>query len=132
MPHPPHPIEQRIALADTAINQEDFDSLVEMYTHDAVLVIKPGVNATGRPQIRQAFDKIAAYFEHSLQVRQAGMQILETGDTALVLARTIISATNLPETQPHACYVFTRSANGDWLCAIDNSYGHELLPVTQT
>ena len=122
-----HPIELLIAKADEAINNEDFDVLANIYTEYAVLVIKPGMNAIGRPHIKKAFEAIAAHFGHSLHVTETGMQILETGDTALVLAKTIVSASNFPATERKATYVFRRDNQNDWLCAIDNSYGHDLI-----
>ena len=121
-----HPIEELIEKADLAINQEDFDTVIDIYTEDAVLVIKPGMNAVGKLEIRQAFEAIAAHFEHSVRVEQAGMKIIETGDTALVLAKTRVSATNQPLIERNSTYVF-RKGNFGWLCAIDNSYGHELF-----
>ena len=121
-----HPIEELIEKADLAINQEDFDTVIDIYTEDAVLVIKPGMNAVGKLEIRQAFEAIAAHFEHSVRVEQAGMKIIETGDTALVLAKTRVSATNQPLIERNSTYVF-RKCNFGWLCAIDNSYGHELF-----
>ena len=122
-----HPVELLINKADTAINQEDFDTLTDIYADDAVLVIRPGMNAVGKVQIRKAFEAIAAHFEHTLNVRQAGMKILETGDTALVLSKTLVSAKLHPLQERKATYVFRKDANGAWLCAIDNSYGHDLL-----
>ncbi len=122
-----HPIELLIEKADQAINQEDFDTLIDIYAEDAVLVIKPGVNAIGKAQIKEAFKRIADYFEHTLDVKQSGMRILETGDTALVLAKTIVSAKNYPTVERKATYVFKQDINGNWLCVIDNSYGHDLL-----
>jgi uncharacterized protein (TIGR02246 family) len=122
-----HPLELLIEKADRAIIQEDFDTLMNIYSDDAVLVIKPGMNAFGKVQIRKAMESIAAYFNHTLQVHQAGMKILETGDTALVIARTVVSANNMPATDRNATYVFVKDASDKWLCKIDNSYGHELL-----
>lgn len=122
-----HEIELLIRKADTAINREDFETLIDIYADDAVLVIKPGMNAVGKEQIKKAFEAIAAHFEHSLDVKQAGMAILETGDTALVLAKTVVSAKNLPATERKAAYVFKRGADNRWVCVIDNSYGHDLL-----
>lgn len=101
-----HEIEQLIRKADAAINREDFETLVDIYADAAVLVIKPGMNTVGKEQILKAFAAIAAHFEYSLDVKQAGMVILETGDTALVLAKTVISAKNLPATERKATYVF--------------------------
>ena len=122
-----HPIALLIEKADKAINQEDFDTVVDLYTEDAVLVIEPGHNAIGKVQIRQAMERIAAHFDRSLNVRQAGLVILETGDTALVLARTQVSANNSPMVERKATYVFRKDAGNRWLCAIDNSYGHEVF-----
>lgn len=122
-----HEIELLIRKADTAINREDFETLVDIYADDAVLVIKPGMNAVGKEQIKKAFEAIAAHFEHSLDVKQAGMAILETGDTVLVLAKTVVSAKKLPATERKATYVFKRGTDNRWVCVIDNSYGHELL-----
>ena len=122
-----HPIELVIEKADTAIVQEDFDTLIDIYSADAVLVVKPGMNAIGKVQIRKAFEAIATHFNHTLHVEQAGMKILEAGDTALVIAKTVVSASNMPATERSSIYVFKKIANGDWLCQIDNSYGHELL-----
>ena len=122
-----HPIALLIERADQAINEEDFDTVVELYTDDAVLVIKPGHNAVGKAQIRLAMERIAAHFDRSLDVRQAGLVILETGDTALVLARTQVSAKNSPMVERKATYVFRKDAGNRWLCAIDNSYGHAVF-----
>jgi uncharacterized protein (TIGR02246 family) len=123
----PHPIEELIAMADAAIVREDFDAVLEVYTDDALLVVEPGTTVTGKEAIRKAFQRIAAFCEHGLQLRQAGMVVLETADTALVLAKTVVSAPNLPTVTRDATYVFRKDPEGRWRCAIDNSYGHELL-----
>lgn len=116
-----------IEKADKAIVAEDFDTLLNCYTADAVLVIEPGRNAVGRDAIRKAFEAIALYFKNGLKVEQHGMEILEAGDIALVHANTFISAPNLPPTERKAAYVFHRQNDGSWLCAIDNSYGNEIV-----
>lgn len=121
-----HPVEILIELADAAIVREDFDELMRFYSEDAMLVVRPGVIARGRAEIRAACERIAAHFDHSLVVRQAGMKLLEAGDTVLVLANTVISANGSPDVVRHATYVFKRES-GEWLCVIDNSYGHELI-----
>ncbi|WP_027722469.1 YybH family protein [Maridesulfovibrio zosterae] len=122
-----HPVEIQIEKADKAIVAEDFDTLVNIYTENAVLVIEPGRTVQGREAIRKAFEAIAKYFTNGLQVKQNGMTILESGDTALVLANTMVSAPNLPETERKAVYVFNKTQNGTWLCSIDNSYGHDII-----
>lgn len=122
-----HPIEDLIARADNAINQEDFDTLVGIYADDAVLVVQPGMNAKGKDQIRKAFVAIAGHFGHSLDVQEAGMEIIEAGDTALVLAKTLVRSRVSEPAERKATYVFRKNEDGDWLCTIDNSYGHDLL-----
>jgi len=122
-----HPVLQLIRCADEAIIAEDFDTLMELYAEDAMLVVRPGVVARGRGEIRRACERIAKHFDHSLVVRQAGMALLEAGDTALVLANTVISSAETPETVRHATYVFRREPSGRWLCIVDNSYGHAII-----
>lgn len=122
-----HPVELVIERADAAIVAEDFDALMEFYADDAILVVRPGRIASGKDEIRAASEAIAAHFDHSLRVEQAGLKVLEADGTALVLARTIVSAADTPPVERQATYVFNRSATGEWLCVIDNSYGHELL-----
>jgi len=122
-----HPLELLIDKADSAINREDFDTLIDIYSDDAVLVVKPGLNATGKAQIGKAFEAIAEHFHHRLDVKQAGMKILESKDTALVLAKTVVSTPGVPPAQRNAIYVFRKNPSGNWLCVIDNSYGHDVF-----
>ena len=61
------------------------------------------MNAVGKEQIRKAFEAVAVHFEHSLDIKQAGMKILETDDTALVLLKQLFWQTmclSLNEKQP--------------------------------
>ncbi|CVH78841.1 SnoaL-like domain protein [Clostridiales bacterium CHKCI006] len=123
-------IVQQIAKADQAIKEERFDDLMEFYTEDAVLVVRPGVEAHGKEAIKAAFVKIAAYFQNSIVPTQGKMVMLEGGDTVLVLSQTLLDADN-KETSEYsmdrrATYVF-RLVDGQWKCAIDNSYGTTLL-----
>lgn len=53
-------IRALIACADKAIKEERFDDLMEFYTDDAVLVVRPGLEAKGKDAIKSAFIKIAA------------------------------------------------------------------------
>lgn len=63
-------LKQLIADADSAINREDFDAVMNFYSDDAVLVVRPGLLARGKMEIRSAFVNIAEYFNHSLAVKQ--------------------------------------------------------------
>ena len=124
-------LKNLIEAADSAINREDFDALLDFYSDDATLVVKPGMLAKGKAQIRKAFEAIAEYFNHSLVVRQGSMSIIEAGDTALVISRTLLSANEKMDSafsmERAATYVFKRDTEGTWRCVIDNSYGAELL-----
>lgn len=123
-------IENLIHQADLAIREERFDDLLEFYTDDAILVVKPGMEVQGKENIKKAFIKIAEYFKNSIVPTQGKMIMIETGDIALVLSQTFLDATN-KETSEYsmerrATYIF-RKIDNRWLCAIDNSYGTSLL-----
>lgn len=119
-----------ISSADAAINAEDLDALMAFYADDATLVVMPGRNATGLPAIRAAFAAIAEHFAHTLHVTQRELFPVVGADTALVLARTHVTATLRDGTaydqERRATYVFRRTSAG-WKCAVDNSYGTDLL-----
>lgn len=126
-----HAVEALIATADTAINAEDWDTLRAIYAEDAVLVVQPGTHAVGHDQIMTAFRAIADHFDHTLDVKQSGMTILETDDTALVLANTIVSSDNTETVERKATYVFKKHPSKGWQCVIDNSYGHDLIAAEE-
>ena len=72
-----HPVKQVIE-ANRAIAVEDFDALMDFYADDAVLVVKPGLHATGKEQIRRAFVRIAEYLSRST-TRQATYVFRKSG-----------------------------------------------------
>lgn len=123
-------IKGLIAAADKAIKEERFDDLKEFYTEDAILVVKPGLEVKGKEAIKEAFIKIANYFNNSIVPTQGKMLMVEAGDTVLVLSQTLLDAENKESSEysmeRRATYVY-RKIDGKWLCAIDNSYGTTLL-----
>ena len=123
-------IKLLIDAADKAIKEERFDDLMEFYTDDAVLVVKPGLEVKGKQAIKEAFIKIASYFNNSIVPTQGKMLMIEAGDTVLVLSQTLLDSNNKEDSDysmdRRATYVY-RNVNGKWLCAIDNSYGTTLL-----
>ena len=123
-------IKALIDAADKAIKEERFDDLIEFYTDDAVLVVRPGLEVKGKDAIKSAFIKIAAYFKNSIEPTQGKMLMIEAGDTVLVLSQTLLDADNKESSEysmdRRATYVY-RNIDGKWLCAIDNSYGITLL-----
>ena len=126
----PHPLEQLIRAADAAITAEDFDALMDFYADDATLVVKPGLNVTGKENIRAAFVRIADYVQHSLVVGQGRMEVIEGGNTALVIMESTldyVEAGDKVSVTRRATYVFRQEADGQWVCTVDNSYGTALL-----
>lgn len=123
-------IQHLIDEADLAIREERFDDLMNFYTDDAVLVVRLGLEVRGKEAIKAAFIKIAAYFKNSVVPTQGKMFMLEAGDTVLVLSQTLLDADNKDTSEysmdRRATYVY-RKVDGQWLCAIDNSYGTTLL-----
>ena len=120
-----------IAAASDAINREDFDALMDFYTEDATMVVVPGRAANGKEEIRKAYVALAEHFQHTLYITQGDMFIIESGDSALVIAQTSVranmkSATPTMETR-NATYVFRRGDDEQWLCSIDNPFGAALL-----
>ncbi|MBV7521108.1 putative protein YybH [compost metagenome] len=126
-----HELKQVIQAADRAITAEDFESLMDFYADDATLVVKPGLYATGKPQIQRAFVAIAAHFKNQMKVRQGEMKVIEGGDTALVIMETVLDTVDAEGADVsivrRATYVFRKTDAGKWLCVIDNSYGTTLL-----
>lgn len=88
------------------------------------------MEAHGKAAIKEAFIKIATYFDNSVVPTQGNMLMLEAGDTVLVLSQTLLDADNRESSEysmdRRATYVYRKVA-GKWLCAIDNSYGTTLL-----
>jgi len=123
-------IKELIDAADKAIKEERFDDLIDFYTEDAVLVVKPGLEVRGKEAIKKAFIKIAEYFKNSVIPTQGKMLMIEAGDTVLVMSQTLLEADNKSKSEfsmdRRATYIY-RNIDGKWLCAIDNSYGTSLL-----
>ena len=123
-------IKKLIQQADLAIKEERFDDLMSFYSDDAVLVVKPGLEAKGKENIKKAFIKIAEYFKNSVVPTQGKMMMIEAGDTVLVLSQTLLDSDNKEESEysmdRRATYVY-KKVDGQWLCVIDNSYGTTLL-----
>lgn len=128
-----HPIRQVIEACDKAITARDFDLLMTYYAEDAALVVKPGMVATGKDNIRKAFVAISDYFQGQLVVEQGEMQVIEGAGDALVIMETVLHYPDgegvFVTTSRRATYVFRHDADGRWVCTIDNSYGTDLLNI---
>ena len=54
-----HGLKELIKKCDLAIKKEDFDTLMNYYTDDAILIVKPEMIARGKEEIKKAFIAIA-------------------------------------------------------------------------
>lgn len=125
---PDHHVLELIKQADQAITDEDFERLMDFYAEDAVLVVQPGQMASGKPQIRRAFEAIAKHFQNALTVTQGNAQVIEGAGTVLVIMETLLFVGEAKgPIKRRATYVFRQEGNGNWLCTVDNSYGADLL-----
>lgn len=129
-----HDVIESVRAADRAINTRDLAALMDFYDDDATLVVEPGRLARGKPAIRTAYERIFQFFNQRLEVTQRDFQVLQGGDVALVLCNLQLRADGgsaAPVSlarQP--TYVFRRSPDGRWRCAVDNSYGVTLVGAT--
>lgn len=130
-PTPAHPVLDLVTRADRAICNEDFSSLLTFYAEDAALVLTDSLTVRGRHAIAEAFVAVARHFNHSLQVTQGPMKVIEGAGTALVLAQTQLryldSQGQVQRETREATYVFRFDTTDGWLCVVDNSYGTALL-----
>lgn len=126
-----HPLRHIIESCDVAISKRDFDSLMDNYSEDAALVVKPGMIVKGKENIRKAFIAISDYFQDQLVVKKVEMQVIECGGNALVIMETLLRFPDgqggTVETTRRATYVFRQESDNRWLFTIDNSYGTDLL-----
>lgn len=53
MHHPDLALKAVIEACDSAISQEDYDTLMSYYAEDAALVVKPGMVVRGKENIRK-------------------------------------------------------------------------------
>lgn len=123
-----HEVFKLIKQADNAISVGDFDTLIDFYADDAILVVQPGQFAQGKPQIRKAFAAIHKHFKNALNVTQGAAHVIEGAGTALVIMETLLFVGDASEPiRRRATYVFRQDPSGAWLCTVDNSYGTDVL-----
>lgn len=67
-----------------------------------------------KESVWKAFEARAVYFKNGLREKQNTIEILGSGDTALVLAYTDILAPNPAIFARKATYVFNKTVNGNW------------------
>ncbi len=58
-----HKLKEMIKECDLAIQREDFDRLMDYYTDDAILVVKPGKIAHGKEESQKSIYRYSKIFQ---------------------------------------------------------------------
>lgn len=111
-----------------AINNGDAAAAAALYEPEAILVVEPGKIARGREQIREAMIGFTALKPNLQSEKEV---ILVAGDTALLLSNWSLEGTG-PEGEAvqmggKSTDILRRQSDGNWLIAIDNPWGVDLL-----
>src|SRR5262245_10051535 len=111
-----------------AINRADLDGAVALYERDAVLVAQPGQIARGATELKNA---LAGFIAMKATLRSEAQQVVEGPDVALYVGRWTLNGTD-PTGRPIAmggesADILRRQKNGEWLIALDNPWGAQIL-----
>jgi len=111
-----------------AINNGDAATAAAQYEPEAILVVEPGKIARGSEQIREAMIGFTA-LKPTLQSEKD--EILVAGDTALLLSNWSLNGTGpageAVQMGGKSTDILRRQSGGNWLIAIDNPWGVDLL-----
>lgn len=105
-----------------ARGRRDVAAAVACYEPHATVVLEPGKTASGVGAIR-AFTEATT----DLAIAFGAHEIVESGNTALHLARWTLRPAGGSEISGCTTDVLRRQPDGDWLFAIDNAWGVSLL-----
>lgn len=111
-----------------AMNQGDLETALKMYEPGASLVVQPGTVVTGTSALREALVGFAAL---KPTITTEAYKIMEADDVALYCSRWTMHGTdfagNSVQMGGRSSDVFRRQPDGNWLIALDNPFGTEIL-----
>jgi ketosteroid isomerase-like protein len=111
-----------------AMNRGDLDAALKLYEPGASLVVEPGRVATGLPALREA---LAQFLVLRPTLTTEKHHIVEAGDVALYCAQWSLSGRdpggNPVQLSGRAADVLRRQPDGNWLIAVDNPWGGEIV-----
>ena len=122
-----NPLEA-VAQFINAMNNGDLETALTFYEPGASLVVKPGVVATGTLALREA---LAGFVALKPTLTTEAQQVMEAGDVALYCSRWSLRGTDPSGNQVHmggrSSDVLRRQRDGNWLIALDNPWGTDIV-----
>jgi len=117
-----------------AINKGDLEAALAFYEAEAVFVVAPGVVVTGTSAIREA---LAGILSLKPTIESDLHQVLETDDIALFMSQWSMRGTDpagntVEENNHRSADILRRQPDGNWLIAIDNPLGTDILDGKKT
>lgn len=111
-----------------AMNRGDLNTALSMYEPGASLVVQPGTVVTGTSALREALAGFAAL---KPTITTEAYKVMEADGVALYCSRWTMRGTD-PAGNPvqlggRSSDVLRRQPDGNWLIALDNPFGAEIL-----
>lgn len=111
-----------------AMNRGDLDTALSVYEPGTSLVVQPGTVVTGTSALREALAGFAAL---KPAITTEAYKIMEADGVALYCSRWTMRGTD-PAGNPvqlggRSSDVLRRQPDGNWLIALDNPFGAEIL-----
>jgi uncharacterized protein (TIGR02246 family) len=120
---------ETIKLLDEAYNRGDLEAILDFYEDGATMVLEPGRLASGKDELRRAYEWILTNIKGS--AKQEKTHVIESGDIALFTSKWTFTGATLDGTsvsrESFASVVLRKQTDGDWRIVVDNSWGPQVL-----
>jgi len=120
---------ETIELLDAAFNRGDLEAVLDFYEETAMMVVQPRRLATGKAEIRAAYESIFANLKRA--AAQEKTHVIETGDIALFSSKWNFTGRfangDSASRESFASVVLRRQADGNWRIVADKSWGPAIL-----
>lgn len=120
---------EAVELLDDAFNRGDLEAVLGFYEDGAAMVVEPGRLATGKAELRRAYEWIFGNING--RAEQIKTHVIEAGDVALFTSEWRFTGTSADgrsvSRQSYASVILRKQADGGWRVVVDNSWGHAVL-----